>query len=161
MSFTPMKNRGFQQGLYVQSSTKKEEIGTIRHDRFGNEYVYARIGGSAITKGKLCMMADVAAAVQNKTAVAASKGDMNLSLTIGSATYAADYFAGGYLMINDHHLIRQGSRGGLDHFFGIFAYSISGHGRDYKHRRREFPGGRNPYQHDGQLLRLATKEGYR
>lgn len=101
MSTSPMKRAGFAQGVYQTSASAKEEVGTKRVLKDGREFFYAKAGASGISAGKLQMPAAIAADVTNKAAVAAAVGTQVLTLTIGSATYAADYFKGGYLQIND------------------------------------------------------------
>ncbi len=97
----PMKRTAFAQGIYEISATRKERIGTLRITQDGRKFRYAKCGSTAISAGKLQMAAQVAADVTNKTAVAAAIGTKVLTLTIGSATYAEDFFAGGYFQIND------------------------------------------------------------
>jgi hypothetical protein len=102
MSTKPFKRAGFAQPVFVQSATKKEEVGTLRILKDGRGYRYAKAGGSALAAGKLALSAAVAADVMNEAcANAHAIGDIQFAETITSATYAADYFAGGYLQIND------------------------------------------------------------
>jgi hypothetical protein len=96
-----MKRAGFSQGIYQTSSTRKETVGILRILQDGRKFRYAKAGTSNISAGKLQMPAAVAAAVVNKTSIAAAIGTMQLTLTIASATYAEDYFKGGFLQIND------------------------------------------------------------
>jgi len=97
----PEKRSGFSQGIMQTSSTAKENVGTRRTLADGRVFYYAKAGASALSAGKMSQAAAVAAAVTNKTATAASIGDTMLTLTITSATYAEDYFKGGFLHIND------------------------------------------------------------
>jgi hypothetical protein len=97
----PFKKTGYAQGIYEISATKKEELGTIRITQDGRIFRYAKAGASALSAGKLAMAAQVASEVLNKTAPATAIGARQLTLTIGSATYAENYFAGGYLQVND------------------------------------------------------------
>lgn len=97
----PMKRSGFSQGIYEVSKTKKEQIGTLRILQDGRKFRYAKAGASDLAAGKMGVAAQVAAAVTNKTCPAIAVGAKQLTLTIGSATYAADYFAGGFMHIND------------------------------------------------------------
>lgn len=97
----PLKKSAFSQGIMQISSTAKEVVGTKRILADGREFHYAKAGSSALSAGKISQAAAIAAAVMNKASVAAAIGSRILTLTIGSATYAADYFKGGFLQIND------------------------------------------------------------
>jgi len=98
----PMKRTGFSQGIYEVSKTKKEQIGALRILRDGRKFRYARAGSSALGQGKMGVAAAINSNAVNQTCPATSVGAKQLTLTLGGAsTYAEDYFAGGYLHIND------------------------------------------------------------
>ena len=97
----PMKRAGFAQGIYEISKTKKERIGALRILSDGRKFRYGKAGAANLSSGKMGVAAQVAADVTNETAIAAAIGVKVLELTITSATYAEDYFKGGYLQIND------------------------------------------------------------
>lgn len=102
MSTKPLKKSGFAQPCFVQSSSKKEEVGTLRILKDGRAFRYARAGSSALAAGYLAVAAAVAADVMNEAGTAiAAIGQMQIAETITSATYAEDYFAGGFFQIND------------------------------------------------------------
>jgi hypothetical protein len=96
----PQKRVGFRQGIYDVSITQKEAIGLVRKTDDGRTFVYAKAGASALAAGKMSQAAAAAAAVINKAAIIAAVGVRQLLLTIASATYAENYFAGGQLVIN-------------------------------------------------------------
>lgn len=100
-----LKNHSFRQGIYAQSSTAREKVGTIRITRDGRKFRYSKCGATGIAVGKMTLMADVAANVSNQAAAAAGAaaiGATQITFAAGGAvTYAADYFAGGMLVIND------------------------------------------------------------
>jgi hypothetical protein len=98
-----MKKSGFAQGIYEISSTCKERIGRLRVTDDGRKLRYARANSSAaLAAGKLGVGAAISANVINFAPPAAAIGTKQLSLTLGGAsTYAADYFKGGYLQVND------------------------------------------------------------
>jgi hypothetical protein len=103
MSNKPQKRTGFNQGVFVQSSTQKEELGALRVLRDGRKFRYAKAGASALGAGKLSISAAIASGVlsQSCTAVHAI-GDTIFSETITAGTaYIENYFAGGYLHITD------------------------------------------------------------
>ena len=97
----PMKTSGWLQGLYETSANAREEVGTMQCDLYGNVYRYAKAGSTALAAGKMTVAAGIASAVTNKNAIAAEIGTKVLNLNISSATYAADFFKGGQLQIND------------------------------------------------------------
>ena len=102
MSTKPFKRAGFAQPVFTQSATKKEEVGPLRSLKDGRGFRYDKAGSSNLAAGKLALSAAVAADVMNEAcANAHAIGDIQFAETITSATYAADYFAGGYLQIND------------------------------------------------------------
>lgn len=102
MATAPMKKTGFRQGIYEISATAKEVLGTRRILRDGREFVYAKAGASALSVGKMAVAADIAAEVSNQALPATAIGATSLVYTAsGAVTYAADYFKGGFLQIND------------------------------------------------------------
>jgi len=96
-----MKKTGFRQGIHVTSATQKEAIGTRRILRDGREFTYCKAGASALLVGKLAMAAASASVVSNKACPAIAIGDTQFVFTGDSMTYAADYFKGGFFIIND------------------------------------------------------------
>lgn len=102
MSTKPQKRTGFKQSVFAQSSTKNEELGCLRVLRDGRKFRYAKAGASALAAGKLAVATAVGADVMNEACTAIHAiGDTTFSETITSATYAENYFAGGFLQIND------------------------------------------------------------
>lgn len=104
MSSKPQKRTGWNQGVFAQSITQKEELGALRILKDGRKFRYAKAGASALAAGKLAVAAAVAADVMNEACTAIHAiGDTVFSETITSAAaaYAENYFAGGYLQIND------------------------------------------------------------
>lgn len=102
MAVKPIKRTGFKQSITAQSSTQNEAIGTPRFTADGRKFVYAKAGSSALSAGYLNVSAAVAADVMNEACASAHAiGDTQVAETITSATYAEDYFAGGFLQIND------------------------------------------------------------
>lgn len=98
---SPLKHRGFRQGLYQQSATAKEVVGQMRSDGF-RWYRYCKAGASGISKGKLQMQPPIDAGVVDETCPATAKGEvvLNLTVTAGAAFVAGD-LKGGMFMIND------------------------------------------------------------
>lgn len=101
---SPIKKAGFAQGLYEVSSTKKEELGTLRITQDGRKFRYARAGASALGASKCGIAAAIAADVTNEACAAAhaiGERVFQETITAAAAAYAADFFAGGFLQIND------------------------------------------------------------
>ena len=97
-----IKKAGFAQGLYETSATKKEEIGTKRITKDGRVFRYAKAGATALVAGQAQAAAVVADAVTSQALPTTAIGATSLVYTAGSSvTYGADYFAGGFLQIND------------------------------------------------------------
>jgi hypothetical protein len=104
MAVKPLKRTGFQQGVFAESSSKKEEVGTLRILRDGRKFRYAKAGASALAAGKINTAPDVAAAVMNETVTAAwAIGAMTITETVTApgSDVAEDFYAGGYLQVND------------------------------------------------------------
>jgi hypothetical protein len=103
MSNKPMKRTGFQQGVFAQSATQKEELGALRILRDGRKFRYAKAGASNLAAGKLAVGAAVAAQVMNEACTAVHPiGEVVFTETItAGVAFAENYFAGGYLQIND------------------------------------------------------------
>ena len=103
MANKPQKRTGFSQGIYQQSSTRKEEIGTLRVLRDGRKFRYARAGAGALGAGKLNVAAASAAEVINEACASAHAiGDMIIEETITAGViYLEDYYAGGFFQVTD------------------------------------------------------------
>ena len=97
----PMKRAGFAQGIMAISSTKKEEIGTLRITQDGRKFRYAKAGSSALSAGLMSMANQPNAQQINVSVAAAAIGDKDVTLTITYAeAIAENALAGGYLQIN-------------------------------------------------------------
>jgi hypothetical protein len=105
MTIGNLKNRGFSQGLYAQSSTPKEMIGTARFDQLGRKWVYCK-AGEALSKGKVAVAKKLNATWVNEAGIPTAGlavGDQTFTLTITGAGAAIDenQFRGGAFQIND------------------------------------------------------------
>jgi hypothetical protein len=98
-----MKRAGFQQSVFAQSAAKKEEVGALRILRDGRKFRYAKAGSSALAAGKLAVAAAVHANVMNEACTAIHPiGEVVFTETItAGVAWTENYFAGGYLHIND------------------------------------------------------------
>ena len=88
-------------GLDQTATSTDEVVGSLREDLYGNQYRLAKAGGTALSAGKNTVAVAIAAAVMNKACPATDVGETSLTLTIGSATYAENYFRGGSFQINN------------------------------------------------------------
>lgn len=99
----PLKLQGFSQGVYSQSLTQKETLGTVRYLDDGRAFAYARAGAVALAAGKLTQAAVVDTNAHNETlssSQSASIGDMSVVVTFGGAV-TADFYKDGWMHIND------------------------------------------------------------
>jgi len=98
-----MKQRGFAQGLFDVSSSKKEELGTKRTGQNGKVSRYALSGATALGAGVFVKGVAQAAAHENQAILAAVPvGTYTLSVTVTVGTaIAANELAGGEFTIND------------------------------------------------------------
>lgn len=102
----PEKKSGFAQGLFTQSSTAKEILGTVRRTQDGRTYRYCKAGASALSAGKLNCLESLDATWVNEAGVATAgvaigSKSMTLTITAAGAAITENQFAGGYLQIND------------------------------------------------------------
>lgn len=103
MTTKPIKRSGFNQGIWAQSATAKEVVGTLRICNNGDGYRYAKNGGTALAIG-VALAAPVAASgiVDEACASAHAIGQTIITETItAGVAYAENYFRGGWLSIND------------------------------------------------------------
>ena len=102
----PLKINGpWKQGIYEQSETATETVGTLRVGRNGKKYRYARAGATALDVGMQTVSPIPNADWINKApAAAAAIGAKYVTLTItdaGTDVLPADYFKGGNLLVKD------------------------------------------------------------
>jgi hypothetical protein len=101
----PEKRSGFLQELYSISATALEDVGTLRRDKFGNKYRYAKAGATALEPGKNTTAPATNADWENiAVAAAVAIGGKIITATnvaVGADVLAEDYFKGGQLQVND------------------------------------------------------------
>lgn len=91
----------FSQGLFQQSSTKMERLGTLRVEADGRKFRYGK-AGAAIGAGKNTSAAIAVANHITLTMPAAyAVGKTQLSITVGNTAVTADQYADGFLLVND------------------------------------------------------------
>ena len=98
----PLKKSGFAQGIYEQSATAKEMLGTLRITRDGRKYRYAKASGAKVA-GKFGLASALSAYVVNEIILAAvAIGEYTLDLTVTTGTaIAKDELRGGYFQVQD------------------------------------------------------------
>jgi hypothetical protein len=101
----PIKKTGFRQGLYQQSVSRKETLGTMRITQDGRRFRYSLAGAGNLAQGKVNVAADATAnlidEIQTATTVAVGEITFELLVTTGTATLANE-LKGGYLTVNDN-----------------------------------------------------------
>jgi len=105
VNMKPEKLGGWLQGLYEQSVSEREVVGTIRRDLFGNSYRMSKAGGTALAVGKNTTSPATNADWEDCVAAAAvAVGGKSVTITITDAAadvLAENYFRGGQLQVND------------------------------------------------------------
>jgi len=94
----PIKKAGFAQGIYAQSVSAKEVLGTLRITQDGRKFRYAKDGGSDLVAGKMGLATALSAYVVREVilaAVAIGKSTLDLTITTGTAI-AENELRGGY-----------------------------------------------------------------
>lgn len=84
------------------SATKEYAIGQEFTDAYGRTFAYAKAGGSNLSRGKLCVAPTVVANHINLSfATAPAVGDKKVTVTLGATAATADYYAEGWLVVQD------------------------------------------------------------
>ena len=86
------------------TTTQAHSLGTHGHSSDGREYVYAQAAGTALNPGHVIA---AAATVANNDldlaiAAAAAVNDLSVSVTMGATASVIDFYAEGYLIVNDN-----------------------------------------------------------
>jgi len=99
----PKKRGGWGQGLYAQSATAREIVGTIREDLWGNKYAYSKNGAAGISASQMCISTADDADWTSQACTAQAVGDRVITQTITAfgTALAQDYFAGGQFILTD------------------------------------------------------------
>ena len=99
----PKKIGGWLQGLYLQSATAKEIIGTVREDTWGNKYAYSKAGAVDLVASQICISTADDADWTSQACTAQAVGDRNITQTIAAyaSAIAENYFQGGQFILTD------------------------------------------------------------
>lgn len=122
---TPMKLQGFTQGIYKESATQNEKLGTVRYTEDGRCFAYAK-AGEALAAGKMTQSSAPSANYLNKAVTISSAiGDTRVQLTFGSAV-TKDQFKDGWFHVNDAdgeaHIYRVKSNNAGTSTVDVFLY---------------------------------------
>lgn len=108
-----MKNVGFAQSLYAQSSTQKEPLGMLRIEPDGRKFRYAKAGAAALSAGYMGITVGVQAYhISRPVAAAVAIGDTEVQVTVGATAVTTDQYKDGYLQVLDG--TGQGHTYGID-----------------------------------------------
>jgi hypothetical protein len=84
------------------SATQEHELGVLATAADGSLYRYAQAGDTALDAGKLTVAATQIANHENiAVAAAAAVGATEVTVTLGATAATANYYADGYLVVND------------------------------------------------------------
>jgi hypothetical protein len=97
----PRKKAGFSQGIYEQSATQKERIGTVRELDDGRTFVYCKNGAGALLAGNVLGAVTTAGMTEDTVTVAHAVGTTRVTMTDAGAGTAVNAYAGGRLVVND------------------------------------------------------------
>ena len=90
------------QPINTISATKKHKLGMLYVDALGRKYRYAKAGATALAAGELTAAPAVTAHHKDASVAAATPiGATTVSVTVGATAVTADYYADGYLQVND------------------------------------------------------------
>jgi hypothetical protein len=99
----PIKKAGFAQGIYEQSATAKETLGTLRITQDGRKFRYAKAGAADLACGNMGLsVVSNADHVDEAITAAVAIGSYTLDLTVTAGTALAEnQLRGGYFQVND------------------------------------------------------------
>lgn len=90
------------QGLFEESSTQKQVLGTVRRLSDGRAFIYVKAGAVALAAGKLVQAPAPIANHTNRAVTAdVAIGSREVTFTLGATAVTADQYKDGYLLIND------------------------------------------------------------
>lgn len=102
--FTEETPKSFVQGLFEESTTQKQRLGTVRRLGDGREFIYAKMGATVGVAGSVYQspVTDIAN-IANVGLAAANVGDRDVTVTpvtVLTADAVANVYAEGFLHIN-------------------------------------------------------------
>ena len=95
----PLKKAGFAQGLYQQSASKKERLGTLRILQDGRQFIYCKNGGTELAPGAVCASVITCGMKEETVTVAHPAGTKEVTITDGGSGTAEDAYKGGLLIV--------------------------------------------------------------
>lgn len=96
----PKKITGWNQGIYQESATQKEMLGTVRELIDGRKFAYAKNGAGALAAGKLTQGAVWQTTQLAQAVNTAAIGDTSLTVTVTNAV-TADQYKDGFIWVSD------------------------------------------------------------
>ena len=96
----PRKRAGFSQGIYAQSVTQKEKLGTVRELDDGRTFVYCLNGAAALAAGNVLGTAILAGETEHPVTVAHAIGTKLVTMTDDGGGIAANALRDGRLVVN-------------------------------------------------------------
>ena len=96
----PLKKAGFAQGIYEQSSSAKEMLGTLRITKDGRKFRYAKAGSSDLCPGKMGLCAALDSQLVDEAGIAMAVGDYSVAQVVTSGVAMAENeLRGGYFQV--------------------------------------------------------------
>ena len=95
----PRKKTGFLQGLYAESSTQKEALGTVRELKDGRTFVYCKNGAVALAAGKVCASVITSGMNEQTVTVAHAIGTTEITMTDSGSGTSANAYKDGRLVV--------------------------------------------------------------
>lgn len=92
----------YSEDVRSTSTVKEQDLGTLGQTPDGRLYRYAKAGAADLAPGKLAVAATQVADHANiSVAAAASVGDKEVTVTLGSTEATLDQYEDGFLVVND------------------------------------------------------------
>lgn len=95
----PRKRAGFSQGIFAESSTQKENLGTVRELNDGRTFVYCKNGAGALAAGQVAASVITSGMNEQTVTVAHAVGTTLVTITDSGSGTSADAYAGGRLVV--------------------------------------------------------------
>jgi hypothetical protein len=95
----PRKRAGFAQGIYAESATQKERLGTVRALHDGRTFVYCKNGAVALAAGAVCATVITTKHNEQTVTVAHAIGTQRVTMTDSGSGVAADAYKDGTLIV--------------------------------------------------------------
>jgi len=91
----------FPNDIHDTDSSAQLPVGTLGETTDGRKYRYASAGGADLDPGKLTVAATQLANHENMTPAVTAIGATKVTVTLGATAATANFYANGYLVVND------------------------------------------------------------